>query len=695
MSLIFDGSDEDIKLFLQEAEELMQALDEDIVILEKEGSNKELLQEIFRAAHTLKGSSGMLGHVRMTNLTHAMESLFDKLRKNELKVTAELIDLLLESLDVLRVLSDELITKKESDIDIDSLVNKLRIFIKEEKEEAPSSLETDDFTPTSEDINKIAEAEVKGFGVYDINLSISKECPMPAVRLFQVIEELKEVGELIKSTPSIKELEEGKESFKLQAILGTQEDEDRIKNILKSVSEISDCSVERHSLEEARDADRREADLGIEARGKSPEELKRMQAAVAKTVRVNIERLDNLMNLVGELVINKTRLGRIGHELQENYELGDISGDLNTTTALIGQITNGLQEEITKARMLPIEQVFNKFPRMVRDLARKAGKQVDFYMNGKETELDRSVIEEIGDPLIHILRNAVDHGIETAEERKKAKKPTAGKIILSARQEESYIVIETEDDGRGIDAAKLKAKGIEKGLIGEQEAERMEEKEAFKLMFMSGLSTSKSVTDVSGRGVGMDVVSNNVKKANGSVDIESEVGKGTKVIIKIPMTLAIVDALLVSLKERTYAIPLNMVNEVFRMSKDDVKFVGGDETTLLRGKVLPLLRLSELFKEGQSNIEKDDLHVVVVGYSDYSVGLIVDSLVSKQEIVIKSLGGYLGETEGLSGATILGDGKVALIVDIVSLIARLEKKRRHGSKKEDEKISKLKKAEER
>jgi len=684
MSLEFDATDEDIKLFLQESNELIQTLDEDIVRLEKEGSEEELLQEIFRAAHTLKGSSGMLGHVRMANLTHAMESLFDKLRKNELKVSTELIDILLEALDALKVINNEIITKEESDIDVDSQVNKLESFAGKKKKDASVPQEADILVSNEEDKNKVAQAEIKGLQVFDVKISLSKECPMPAVRFFQIVEELKEIGEIIKSIPSVKELEEGKESFELQGMLSTQEDEGRIRNILKFISEIKDCTVKKHSSEQAKTVEQRKANLGVNARGKSPAELKKMRAAVAKTVRVDIERLDNLMNLVGELVINKTRLMRIGCELQENYELGDISGDFNSTTTLIGQITNDLQGEIMKARMLPVEQIFNKFPRMVRDLARKAGKKIDFYMSGEETELDRSVIEEIGDPLIHILRNAADHGIEDPEERKKAGKLGEGKIILSARHEESHIVIEVEDDGKGIDSAKLKEKAMERGLIGEAEAGRMDDKESLKLIFLSGFSTAKKVTDVSGRGVGMDVVMNNIKKINGTVDIESEAGRGSRFIIKIPLTLAIVDALLISLKKRTYAVPLNMVQEVFQMAKDEVKFIGGEETTVLRGKVLPLLRLSKLFGDEQVEAEENNLQVVVIGYKDYGVGLIVDNLVSKQEIVIKSMGNYLGEMDGISGATILGDGRVALIVDAVSLIAKVTKRMQQRVKEHKE-----------
>ncbi|MDI6799695.1 MAG: chemotaxis protein CheA [Actinomycetota bacterium] len=704
MTLEFDGSQEEIELFLQESDELIQTLDEDIVRLEKEGSEVELLQEIFRAAHTLKGSSGMLGHSRMAKLTHTMESLFDKLRKGEMAVAVDLIDLLLEALDAIKLINNELVTKKESGVDVDSLVVKIEAFMGggadptkakgNPKKDEPKKAKAEEEKPktsiiaTEEDEGAIAQAEIKGEKIFMVKVVLSGDCPMPAVRLFQVVEELRSLGEIIKSSPTDAELEEGKEIFEFNAIFGTEGDHDRIESALKLISEVIKIEVAaKETAEEEAEGSKDDAISAGEQAPKTgaalevdsassagpPEEAAVPKTAPTKTVRVDIERLDNLMNLVGELVINKTRLLRIGYELQENYELGELSSDLNATTALVGQITNDLQEEIMKARMLPIDQIFNKLPRLVRDLARKAGKQVNFDMSGKDTELDRTVIEEIGDPLIHILRNAVDHGIEELKEREKAGKPAEGRVFLAARHEESHIVIEIKDDGRGIDADKLKNKAVEKGIIDRTEADRMDDKEAYKLIFLSGLSTAKTVTDISGRGVGMDVVMNNIKKINGRLDIESKLGKWTKFLIKIPLTLAIVDALLVLLGSRTYAIPLNSVKEVFRMDKSEVRFAAGEEKALLRGRVLPLVKLRQLF-EGEDCEEEEELQVVVVGFGDINVGLIVDSLVSKQEIVIKSLGNFLGEMDGISGATILGDGMVALIVDVINLISRTDKK---------------------
>ncbi len=713
MDLLFDASPEDLKVFTQEAEELIQQLDDAVLRLEKEGQDAELIQEIFRAAHTLKGSSGMLGHERMAELTHAMETLFDKLRKNELTVTTKLIDLFLDCLDALKVLKDECYTLKPSDIDVKTLSQQILAFAdgRPGKPENPGKLKEpgkndqaglkaqvgnkavgkagkkqSSIVLTEEEISKINRAEIAGSQAFIVKAAVASDCPMPSVRIYQIVEELQAVAKIIKTHPGIDIIERSECGSEVEIILVADEDQGSIESVIKSISELSGYSIKPyHTSDELSTkggtkelakplADERVDDLGPKARGKTQQEINQIRAAAVKTVRVDVERLDHLMNLVGELVIGKTRLLQIGTELANNYHLGDISGSLNEATAQIGQITNELQEEVMRARMLPIEQVFNKFPRLVRDLARTAGKQINFVVEGKETEIDRSVLEEIGDPLIHILRNAIDHGIETPEERKKAKKPVEGNVYLGARHEENHIVVEITDDGRGIDPNKLKDKAISKGFLTPEAAEKMSDRDAYELIFFSGFSTAEKVSEISGRGVGMDVVRNNIKKINGSVGIESEMGKGTKFTIKLPLTLVIVDALIVVLSGKLYAIPLGMVKEVLRLEKGDIKLVNKLETTLLRGSVLPLLRLNELFGhiDSKGHKEKHGLHVVVVGYGDSKVGLIVDHLVSKMEIMIKALGDYLGDIDGISGATILGDGKVALVIDPVALVAKVD-----------------------
>jgi len=689
MELVFDASPDDIKVFTQEAEELIQKLDENVLILEKEGQNPELIQEIFRAAHTLKGSSGMLGHERMAELTHAMETLFDKVRKDELSVTTELIDLLLDGLDALKVLKDECYTMQVSDIDIKALSEQILAFAegasmeeKGEDDKEAVSISLDD-----QELGEIDRAGIAGSDTFIVKVKVADDCGMPSVRLFQVIEELQALGKIIKSNPSTDNIESGNCGPEIEVIIAASEDQSRIESTIKAISEISSFSVEAYrpesepdeaqSAEDTTLGDQRVEDLGPEARGKSSQEISQMRTNAVKTVRVDVERLDHLMNLVGELVIGKTRLLQIGTDLADNYHLGEISGSLNEVTTQIGQITNELQEEVMRARMLPIEQVFNKFPRLVRDLARTAKKQINFVVEGKETEIDRSVLEEIGDPLIHILRNAIDHGVESPEDRKKAGKSPEGNVYLGARHEESHIVVEVSDDGRGIDPQKLKEKAINKGLLAPDMAEKMSDRDAFDLIFLSGFSTAQKITEISGRGVGMDVVKNNIKKINGTVEVDSEMGKGTKFTIKLPLTLVIVDALIVVLSRKLYAIPLGMVKEVLRLSSGDIKKIDKLETILLRGSVLPLLRLSELFGQTTESERGDGegLHVVVVGYGENKVGVVVDHLVSKMEIMIKPLGDYMRDVDGISGATILGDGKVALVLDPVSLVAKVDTQR--------------------
>jgi two-component system chemotaxis sensor kinase CheA len=663
-----------------------------------------------------------------------METLFDKLRKNEIGVTTELIDVFLDCLDALKVLKEECITCVASDIDVKTLSKQILDFAEASTETSKASTNTDsgkskdsgksssetkkttktkkvkevekeenefsdsgsnDISLSKEEIDSIHLAEISGSHAFNVYVKISDESGMPSVRLYQVIEELQAVGTIVKSLPDMDTIENGECGFEIRLMVLTDEDHGHIESIVKSISELDTFTVKLFEVEvhdagneantedmveessnvtEITRNDERVADLGAEARGKSQQELNQMKAAAVKTVRVDVERLDHLMNLVGELVIGKTRLLQIGSDLADNYRLGEISGTLNEVTAHIGQITNELQEEVMRARMLPIEQVFNKFPRLVRDLARNMNKQIEFVVEGKETEIDRSVLEEIGDPLIHIIRNAIDHGVETPEERKKAGKSPQGNVYLGARHEENHIVVEVSDDGKGMDAQRLKDKAIERGYLTPEAAEKMSDRDAFDLIFYSGFSTAEKLTEVSGRGVGMDVVRNNIKKINGTVEIDSEPGKGSKFIIKLPLTLVIVDALIVVVGKNLYAIPLATVKEVLQLNQVDIKKVAKMETLLLRGSVLPLLKLNELFgRSGYSEDEKKDgLHVVVVGYGENKVGLVVDHLVSKMEIMIKALGDYLGDVDGVSGATILGDGRVALVVDPISLIAKVD-----------------------
>lgn len=707
MGLNLDASPEELKVFLEEADEHFQTLEEDLIRLEKEEEfNEDLMQEIFRASHTLKGSSATIGHNRMAQLTHGMENVLDKLRKKQLTVTSDLVDIMFECLDCLKVLKDEILNDEESDLELGDILGKLGSV----HEAAPGSdfpttnQPAPDKTPDKQTDAKISidlsweerdtlhDAAERGLKPYVIQLLFDVEPEMLAVRTFVTLMALNETGEMLKSNPSTEEIEREQVTDTLIMLILTKDDEAKIREIVSTLPNIAQYEIQPFNdnvtqgeaptvqgvekageaeaeCDEAESGDRNEIN---EAKNKAATTTKNNNAKKAnRTVRVDVELLDSLMNLVGELVIDRTRLFQILGNLEVNYEMDEVSQDLGRTSVHIARVTTQLQEQIMKARMLPVENLFNKFPRMVRDLSQKAGKEVDFVMTGQETELDRSIIEEIGDPLIHLLRNAVDHGIEPPDQRVAKGKPRIGQLKLQASHEENHIIITIKDDGRGIDPEVVKKSGVKKGMITEDQAKRLTDKEAINLIFMSGLSTVAKVTDVSGRGVGMDVVRNNIEKINGATEIDSAVDKGTEFKIKLPLTLAIIRALLVSIDKSVYAIPLSSVTETIRMQQDQIEYVNNQEVIVVRGKVLPLVRLKKVFRNSNDNEDRGKLFVVVVNLAGQQVGLVVDSLVGEQEIVIKSLGKYIGDVQGISGATILGDGNVALIVDVSNLIKKV------------------------
>ncbi len=705
MKLQFDAAPDELAVFLEEAEEQLQLLDQDILTLEKEGPNQDLLQEIFRAAHTLKGSSGAIAHDRMASLTHAMESLLDRLRKGELETTTGLIDLLLQSLDALRILKEEVITLEHSGFDPSSLVESLRLFVEQSLHKGG---QVQSSSEGRQDENKTGPVKQRKKGtrkkraeslnsrddeqghLYSIMVHIDKDSAFPAARCFQVHLALSEIGTIVESTPSRKEIEAEKVTSELRLSCVTTEDSHRIRDLIMAIPEIVGVRIENANVEEdvvveqdvfAFDATSERSEdvsasqgLTNNARAADDSQTERKAAtknvATSKTVRIDIERLDALMNLVGELVIDCTRLVQLSSRLQARYEGEGIAQEVGETSLHIQRITDDLQDRVMKARMFPISSVFNRFPRMVRDLAQKSGKKIEFVMEGEETELDRSVIEEIGDPLIHLLRNAVDHGIELPEDRVAKGKLEVGTIRLTACHRESHIVLTVEDDGKGIDSDRLRQAAVEKGLLSPEAAGRMNDREALEIIFMPGFSTAAQVTDVSGRGVGMDIVRTNIHKLNGTVSVESTSGRGSRFILELPLTLAIMDALLVKLTQNIFAIPLASVTETLRVHHSEVRSVNREKVIQLRGRVLPLLPLGNaLGLDGHGN-DLERAYVVVVGAENDQVGIVVDSLVGEQQVVIKSLGKYIGDIKGVSGATILGDGRVALILDVPALVRK-------------------------
>ncbi|MGE5589057.1 MAG: chemotaxis protein CheW [Bacillota bacterium] len=690
MTLEFDATPEDLKVFLDEADEQLQLLDEDIVKLEREGEDEELVQEIFRAAHTLKGSSATLGHKRMAELTHAMENVLDKIRKHRLEPSTALVDTLFACVDALRALKDEIVTRQESNVDLASLVHRLAdagadveggATVAEPEESGLPSVDWQVGT-------RLADARERGMHAYLVTAALDMNSAMPSVRAFQILMNLSQGAEVLASVPTLEEVEEEKVVSPMAVLVAAAGGPDAVRQMVADVPDVLGITVKPYDDQEGRQAARPAADAG----GSRPNgDAAAPRGRGGRTVRVDVEVLDNLMNLVGELVIDRTRLTQISNTADSDGRDSEITQELGRTSGHIARVTSELQEEIMRARMLPVDNLFKKFPRMMRDLAQKAGKDFDFVMRGEETELDRSVIEEISDPLMHLLRNSVDHGIEPPEDRVRAGKPARGQIVLEASHEENSIVITVRDDGRGIDPEKIRAKAIEKGFLAEDAARRLTEHEVTELIFAPGFSTAEKVTDISGRGVGMDVVHKNIEKLNGHIEIDTTLGKGTEFRVKLPLTLAIIRALLVTLKGTVMAIPLTSVTETRRITGPEIQRVKTREVIVVRDHVIPLLRLAEVFgleDEQRPEAEQirglsaqvvsrgEEVTVVIVNLGQKQMAIAVDALLGEMEVVIKSLGKLIGDVPGISGAAILGDGSVAIILDVPGLVQTAQREGR-------------------
>ncbi|ARR00084.1 hybrid sensor histidine kinase/response regulator [Campylobacter porcelli] len=619
-----DDMQEILEDFLVEAFELIEQIDHDLVELESNPEDLELLNRIFRVAHTVKGSSSFLNFDVLTKLTHHMEDVLNKARHGELKITPDIMDVVLESVDMMKAL--------------------LRS-IRERGNDTDAGVSISDICDRLTAINEGRTPEVS-------SASTTKD-------------ELKE--ELPVQTKEAPAQEQEAEQEVDVNSLSEDEVEAEIERLLKVRKAEDQARREKQKQSSEQPAPKEQAQSPKPQALKSSKEqtpAHSSSSAVEQTIRVEVKRLDNLMNLIGELVLGKNRLLKIYDDVEERYEGEKFLEELNQVVSQLSLVTTDIQLAVMKTRMLPIAKVFNKFPRMVRDLSRELGKQIDLEISGEETELDKSIVEEIGDPLVHIIRNSCDHGIEDPKDRLAAGKPEKGVIQLKAYNEGNHIVVEIVDDGKGIDALAVKMKALERGIITEREVDSMSDKEAYSLIFKPGFSMAKQVTNVSGRGVGMDVVKTNIEKLNGIIDIESEVGKGTIMKLKIPLTLAIIQSLLVGSQEEFYAIPLASVKETVRVPVDNIYTIEGKNVLRLRDEVLSLVRLSDLFGVKQIFESGDQTYVVVINVADSKLGIIVDSLIGQEEIVIKSLGNYLQNIRGIAGGTIRGDGKVTLIVDV-------------------------------
>jgi two-component system chemotaxis sensor kinase CheA len=695
-----------LEIFIDESEEHLQTLSDCIMVLEKEPDNKDTINEVFRAAHSLKGMAGTMGFKRMQHLTHDMENVFQEVRSDHIKVTSGMIDLLFKCLDALEGYVDNIkSTSDEGTEDNEVIIKELNDFIakaegagaeetgktetSEAKEAAPESTQEEKagqekIELTNDEKKAIREAESNGQHIYVMTVHIQKDCLLKAARAFLVFKAVEDFGQILVYRPSSQDIEDEKFEFEFSFFLASEESEDKIVAAAKAVSEIEKVDAEEIHLDEyVKEAEAQEEQQAKEATAEqkeAPAEApkaaeKKAPAANAKkqtnakpvtgrTVRVDIEKLDALMNQVSELIIAKNSLVSISSNESGEYQ----NQSFHEQIEYLERITTNLHESVMKVRMVPIESVVNKFPRMIRDLSRKLGKKMELYMTGEDTELDRTVVDQIGDPLQHLLRNSADHGLEDNAIRVERGKPEVGSIFLKAFQEGNNVIIEVGDDGNGIDVAAVRDKAVERGVITAEQAENMSQKEIINLLFLPSFSMAKKITDISGRGVGLDVVKSNIEALGGDVEVRTQLGEGTTFIVRLPLTLAIIQALMVEIRDEKYAIALGSISNIESIPVNEIKYVQAQEVIHLRGAVIPLIRLDQVLDMEEKQEEPENLTVVIVKKGDSLAGLVVDNLIGQQEIVIKSLGKYINNNKIISGATILGDGEVALILDVNTLM---------------------------
>ncbi len=647
-----DDLQEIMEDFLIEAFEMNEQLDQDLVELEHNPEDLDLLNRIFRVAHTIKGSSSFLNLNILTHLTHNMEDVLNRARKGEIKITPDIMDVVLRSIDLMKTL---LVTIRDTGSDTNNgKENEIEKAVKQLQAITSQNLEGTK-EGTKEAPKKENQEEAKKENIKENQENKAKS---PTAENSASDNPLADEPDLDYTNMSAEEVE-----AEIERLLNKRQEADKERRAQKK----QEAKPKQEVAPKAETPKAPKTETKTKAKADT-EENKALSIGVEQTVRVDVRRLDHLMNLIGELVLGKNRLIRIYGDVEERYDGEKFLEELNQVVSSISAVTTDLQLAVMKTRMQPVGKVFNKFPRMVRDLSRELGKSIELIIEGEETELDKSIVEEIGDPLIHIIRNSCDHGIEPLEERRRLNKPETGKVQLSAYNEGNHIVIKISDDGKGLDPVMLKEKAIEKGVISERDAEGMSDREAFNLIFKPGFSTAKAVSNVSGRGVGMDVVKTNIEKLNGIIEIDSEVGVGTTQKLKIPLTLAIIQALLVGVQEEYYAIPLSSVLETVRISQDEIYTVDGKSVLRLRDEVLSLVRLSDIFKVDAILESNSDVYVVIIGLADQKIGVIVDYLIGQEEVVIKSLGYYLKNTRGIAGATVRGDGKITLIVDVGAMM---------------------------
>ena len=673
-------------MFLDESHEHLQSLNEGLLRLEENMEEIDAVNDIFRNAHTLKGMSATMGFAKIAELTHEMEDVLDLVRKSQLKLNEDIMDTLFKCLDSLEQMVDSVGNGEAEDVvDVSDLVTKLSSISKGTPVPAAAAptavtaaspaaanaaagdaaLALDDI-----DLDVMKKAKEAGMNLFHIKVTLMETCVLKAARSVMVMNALDEVGDVIKSIPPAEDLEQEKFERSFDVVVATSSDTEAVQNAVDTVSEIEDIAINALDPDkigkEAAPAPAA-APTPAAAPAAKPAAKKGTPKAAApakkqhqsQSVRVDIEKLDTLMNLMGELVINKVRLEQIG----QTHRMSD----LMETLEQMDRVTGDLQNIVMKVRMVPVSAVFNRFPRMVRDVSKELGKDINLTIEGEETELDRTVIDEIGDPIMHLLRNSLDHGVESPDDREAKGKPRTGEVGLIARHEGNNVVIMITDDGAGIDADKIRRKAVEKGMISQDEADRLDDAEAVRLIFLPGFSTAEQITDISGRGVGMDVVRSKIEALSGHVDVETHIDEGSVFKIKLPLTLAIIQAMLVQVQEEMYAIPLGSIDSTISIEATDIQTVQNKEVIVLRGEIIPIVRMEKALQVPHVK-DSEELFVVVVHAGEAKAGIVVDNLIGQQEIVIKTLGNLFAGLKLFGGATVLGDGKVALILDVATMI---------------------------
>lgn len=696
-----------LEIFIDETSEHVQTLSDCIMILEKEPDNKDTINEVFRAAHSLKGMAGTMGFKRMQHLTHDMENVFQEVRSDKIQVDSAMIDLLFKCLDAIDgYLNNVKASSDEGTEDNEVIIKELNDFIATANgtqiQEKPAPVTTQsvekrnennanylDIELTDEEKEAIKNAEESGSKVYGITINIQKECLLKAARAFLVFKAVEEFGHIIVYRPSSQDIEDEKFEYDFSFFVETEEDLEKISKAAGTVSEIESVTGALISFADIVGSEEtteiREVEENVEetveeqvtappaktatatAPASTTQNTKKQtpaKAVTGRTVRVDIEKLDALMNQVSELIIAKNSLVSISSSESTSFQ----NQSFNEQIEYLERITTNLHESVMKVRMVPIESTVNKFPRMIRDLSRQLGKKMELYMTGEETELDRTVVDQIGDPLQHLLRNSADHGLESNEVRIQRGKPEVGSIFLNAYQEGNNVIIKVGDDGNGIDVEAVKNKAIERGTITAEQAANMTQKEIINLLFLPSFSMAKKISDISGRGVGLDVVKSNIEALGGDVEVNTVLGEGSTFTVRLPLTLAIIQALMVEVRDEKYAIALGSISNIESVPVKEIKYVEAREVIHLRGNVIPLVRLDKILDINDGQEDPETLTVVIVKKGDSLAGLVVDNLMGQQEIVIKALGNYINNNKLISGATILGDGEVALILDVNTLI---------------------------